>query len=113
MTSMALTSDVPDFALYSMGGTPWQRPDEYAYRSPLTYLPSVSTPVLVVHWEGDLRVPIGQGEELYSGLRMLGKEAELLRYPGGFHASRSPSQAVDMTKQIIDFNRRHDSRVRG
>jgi dipeptidyl aminopeptidase/acylaminoacyl peptidase len=113
MTSMALTSDVPDFALYSMGGTPWQRPDEYAYRSPLTYLPSVSTPVLVVHWEGDLRVPIGQGEELYSGLRVLGKEAELLRYPGGFHASRSPSQAVDMTKQIIDFNRRHDPRVRG
>lgn len=112
MTSMALTSDVPDFALFSLGGTPWKRPDEYAYRSPLKYLPSVRTPVLVVHWEGDLRVPIGQGEELYTGLRVLGKEAELLRYPGGFHASRTPSQAVDMTEQLIAFNRRHDPRVR-
>ena len=51
--------------------------------------------MLVIHWEGDLRVPIGQGEELYSGLRLLGKETELVRYPGGFHIQRTPSQAVD------------------
>ena len=30
MTSMALTSDVPEFALFSLGGTPWKRADEYA-----------------------------------------------------------------------------------
>ena len=66
----------------------------------------------MVHWEGDLRVPIGQGEELYTGLRVLGKEAELLRYPGGFHAVRTPSQAVDMTEQILAWNRRHDRRGR-
>jgi dipeptidyl aminopeptidase/acylaminoacyl peptidase len=112
MTSMALTSDVPEFALFTLGGTPWRRADEYAGRSPLGYLPAVKTPVLVVHWEGDLRVPIGQGEELYAGLRVLGKEAELLRYPGGFHVVRTPSQAVDMTEQILAWNRRHDPRSR-
>ena len=51
---------------------------------------------MVVHWEGDLRVPIGQGEELYSGLRLLGKKTEFVRYPGGFHIQRTPSQAVDL-----------------
>ena len=112
MTSMALTSDVPEFALFSLGGTPWKRADEYAARSPLQYLPAVKTPVLVIHWEGDIRVPIGQGEELYTGLRVLGKEAEQLRYPGGFHGARTPSQAVDMTEQILAFNRRHDRRAR-
>ena len=112
MTSMALTSDVPEFALFSLGGTPWRRADEYATRSPLQYLPAVTTPVLVIHWEGDIRVPIGQGEELYTGLRVLGKEAEQLRYPGGFHGVRTPSQAVDMTEQILAFNRRHDRRAR-
>ena len=55
-------------------------------------------------------MPIGQGEELYTGLRVLGKEAELLRYPGGFHAVRTPSQAVDMTEQILAWNRKHDTR---
>ncbi|HTX30338.1 MAG TPA: S9 family peptidase [Solirubrobacteraceae bacterium] len=110
MTSMALTTDVPEFSNFSMGGTPWDRRDEYDKRSPLTYLPRVNTPVLVVHWEGDIRVPIGQGEELYTGLRVLGKEAEFLRYPGGFHISRTPSQAVDFVKRLLDWNRRHDPR---
>ena len=35
-------------------------------------------------------MPIGQGEELYTGLRLLGKKAELVRYPGGFHIQRTP-----------------------
>jgi dipeptidyl aminopeptidase/acylaminoacyl peptidase len=109
MTSMALTTDVPGFSSYAMGGTPWDRRDEYDRRSPLTYLPRVNTPLLVIHWEGDIRVPMGQGEELYTGLRILGKEAQLLRYPGGFHSVRTPSQAVDFTEQLIDWNRRHDA----
>ena len=81
-TSMVLTTEIPEFAVFNMGGLPWSRRHEYETRSPLTYLPNVKTPVLVIHWEGDLRVPIGQGEELYSGLRLLGKKAEMVRYPG-------------------------------
>jgi dipeptidyl aminopeptidase/acylaminoacyl peptidase len=111
-TSMALTTDLPDFSLFNMGGTPWQQADEYKTRSPLHYLPNVTTPVLVIHWEGDLRVPIGQGEELYAGLRSLGKKAEFVRYPGGFHIARTPSQAVDWTKRTIAWNQQHDPRRR-
>jgi dipeptidyl aminopeptidase/acylaminoacyl peptidase len=111
-TSMALTTEIPEFALFSMGGTPWARRAEYELRSPLSYLPDVTTPVMVVHWEGDLRVPISQGEELYSGLRILGKQAEMVRYPGGFHIQRSPSQAVDLIKRILAWNKQHDARPR-
>jgi dipeptidyl aminopeptidase/acylaminoacyl peptidase len=74
------------------------------------YLPNVKTPVLVIHWEGDLRVPVGQGEELYTGLRLLGKKAELVRYPGGFHIQRTPSQAVDYTRRILAWDEQHDAR---
>jgi dipeptidyl aminopeptidase/acylaminoacyl peptidase len=109
-TSMALTSEIPEFSLFQMGGTPWEQPDEYEKRSPLSYLPAVRTPVLVVHWEGDLRVPVSQGEELYTGLRLLGKEAELVRYPGGFHILRTPSQAVDWAKRLLAWNHQHDAR---
>jgi len=109
-TSMALTTEISEFDVFNMGGTPWTASDEYERRSPLTYLPAVRTPVLVIHWEGDLRVPISQGEELYTGLRLLGKTAELVRYPGGFHIQRTPSQAVDYTRRIIAWDRQHDVR---
>jgi dipeptidyl aminopeptidase/acylaminoacyl peptidase len=109
-TSMALTTEVSDFAMFNMGGTPWARASEYERRSPLTYLPAVTTPVLVIHWEGDLRVPVSQGEELYTGLHVLGKETELVRYPGGFHIFRTPSQAVDLTTRIVAWNEQHDVR---
>ena len=109
-TSMIFTTEIPDFCRFTFAGTPWEQPDVYSKRSPLTYLPDVATPVLVVHWEGDLRVPISQGEELYAGLRLLGKEAEFLRYPGGFHIYRTPSQGVDWVTQMLAWNERHDVR---
>lgn len=74
-SSLALTSDVPHFALASMGDTPWDRPEEFNKRSPLTYLPKFRTPVLTVCWEEDLLTPISQAEQLYAGLRLLVKEA--------------------------------------
>lgn len=116
LRNQLLLADIPDFARFSMGGLAWERPDEYEKRSPVTYLPEVVTPVLVVHWEGDLRVPIAEGEELYAGLRLLGKEAEMVRYPGGFHISRTPSQGVDWARRTIEWDVRHDlgaSRRRG
>jgi dipeptidyl aminopeptidase/acylaminoacyl peptidase len=112
-TSMTLTTEIPEFSQFNMGGTPWEQRQEYEKRSPLSYLPAVKTPVLVIHWEGDIRVPVGQGEELYGGLRALGKKAEFLRYPGGFHIQRTPSQAIDMTRQIIAWNERHDPQAAG
>jgi dipeptidyl aminopeptidase/acylaminoacyl peptidase len=111
-TSMALTTEISEFDVFNMGGLPWSRRHDYELRSPLTYLPNVTAPVLVIHWEGDLRVPIGQGEELYSGLRLLGKKTEMVRYPGGFHIQRTPSQAVDYTERILGWNREHDVRRR-
>ena len=109
-TSMALTTEIPEFAVFNMGGLPWSRRHEYELRSPLTYLPNVTTPVLVIHWEGDIRVPISQGDELYAGLRLLGKKAEFVRYPGGFHILRTPSQAVDYIERILAWDGAHDAR---
>ncbi|MHB1929772.1 MAG: alpha/beta hydrolase family protein [Acidimicrobiales bacterium] len=109
--SMALTTDIPEFAVFSNGGDPWRRADAYRQGSPLTYLPEVTTPVMVMHWEGDLRCPIGQGEELWSGLRLLGREAELVHYPGGAHGVHTPSQDVDRVSPIIAWNQAHDLTV--
>jgi dipeptidyl aminopeptidase/acylaminoacyl peptidase len=93
--SMFGTSDIPRFEVRQMGGTPFENPEEYRKRSPVTYLAHVKTPVLLVHHEGDLRCPIGQAEEIFQGLKLLGKEVEFVRYPGGSHVIHAPSQQVD------------------
>ncbi len=107
LVSMWGTTDIPFFSEFEAGGTPWERREEMIERSPLTYLPNVTTPVMVLHWEGDLRCPIGQGEELFQGLRRLGKEVVLVRYPGGYHIVRTPSQMADFVRRHLEFFAAH------
>ena len=60
--------------------------------SPATYARDIETPLLVVHSENDLRCNIEQGEHLFTLLRLLGKETEMLRFPAeGHELSRSGS----------------------
>jgi dipeptidyl aminopeptidase/acylaminoacyl peptidase len=101
LTSMWGTTDIPDFAEHELGGLPWEKPDLYAALSPITYLPRVTTPVQLFHWDGDLRCPPGQADEVFQGLRRLGRETVMIRYPGGFHIVRSPSQMIDFVERHL------------
>jgi acylaminoacyl-peptidase len=69
----------------------------------------VKTPVLLIHHEGDLRCPISQSEEIFHALKMMDKEVEFVRYPGGFHTynTHAPSQVVDHARRIIDWYESH------
>lgn len=62
-----------------MGGTLWERRAAYVENSPLFYLDRVQTPLLLVWGSADF-VPKGQADEVFSGLRRLGKRVELRRY---------------------------------
>jgi len=105
--SMFGTTDIPLFSIYEHGGDPWEIPDVLRERSPTTYLPNVKTPVLLLHWEGDLRCPIEQSEQIFAGLKVLGKKVEFVRYPGGFHVLRTPAQEVDRVRRMIVWYDRH------
>jgi len=107
--SMTGTSDIPGFVEFNFGRL-WEHADEYERHSPLTYARDITTPVLILHWEGDLRVPVSQGEELFAALRSLKRPVEFVRYPGGSHVARSPSQNVDWVRRLLDWNERHDPR---
>lgn len=108
--SMFGTTDIPLFSIYEHGGTPWEIEDALRERSPTAYLQNVKTPVLLLHWEGDLRCPIEQSEEVFQGLKIMGKKVEFVRYPGGFHTVRTPSQDVDRIKRTIAWYDRHAPR---
>jgi dipeptidyl aminopeptidase/acylaminoacyl peptidase len=73
---------------------PWEDPLEYAVRSPLHYVANVTTPIMVMTGEADLRTPIGQSEEYYRALKMLKKDTLLVRMPEEYHGWRRPSHRL-------------------
>ncbi len=74
---------------------PWEDPMEYAVRSPIHYVASVTTPTMIMTGEADLRTPIPQTEEFYRALKMVRKADTLMvRMPEEFHGWRRPSHQL-------------------
>ncbi len=88
------------------GGPMWEHVDEWLRMSPATYAREIETPVLVVHSENDLRCNVEQGEHLFTLLRLLGKEVEMLRFPAESHElsrSGSPVHRVQRFEAILEW----------
>ena len=109
--SMFGTSDIGHlFNEVEIGGLPWEMPDKYAERSPLSHAKDIHTPLLIIHSEDDLRCPIEQGEQLFVALRKQRKDAVFVRFPDENHElSRSgkPRHRLERFRIILDwFTRR-------
>lgn len=87
--SWLLSADIgASVGLIWMGGTlPWQAPDKYRSRSPLSFAHNAKTPTLLMCGEADSRTPAGEALQMYAALKLAGVEAELLRFPGTSHSS--------------------------
>jgi dipeptidyl aminopeptidase/acylaminoacyl peptidase len=84
----------------AIGGTPWQFRDRWIENSPIFYLDRVRTPLLLVH--GDLDpIPYQQSEEVFVGLRRLGKEVVYAKYAGEGHVLKSPANVIDFWNRVI------------
>jgi len=81
--SMFGTSDIGYlFNTAELGGVrPWEDLTKYLERSPLTYARNITTPLLIVHSEDDLRCPIEQAEQLYVALKTLRRDVTFVRFP--------------------------------
>jgi dipeptidyl aminopeptidase/acylaminoacyl peptidase len=80
------TSDIGHyFGEKQFGDAPWRAKEAYAKHSPSAFIHNATTPTLIIHGEGDMRCPIGQGEQLYISLLRNGVETEFVRYPGADH----------------------------
>ena len=89
--------------------TPWDSIDRYWRVSPLLHAPKIRTPLLLLHQEEDHRCPIGQAEELFTALRVLKRDVELVRFAGESHGmSRSgrPHNRIERLRLILDWFRR-------
>ena len=85
-------------------------PEEYLRQSPITYVDDMTTPLLIVHSEDDLRCPADQADQLFFALLEREREVEYHLFPGENHEmsrSGSPVHRVQRAELILDWFRRH------
>lgn len=78
--------------------------------SPYTFVDKIRTPLLIKHGENDLRTGVIQSEMMYKSMKIMGKEVEYVRMPGGTHElSRSGNvrQRIDRMLRIYEFFERY------
>jgi dipeptidyl aminopeptidase/acylaminoacyl peptidase len=118
VTMRSISNLVSEFAQHDivlwgeveMGPLPWPDPDELWRRSPIRYVREMHTPLLIIHSDMDLRCAFSQAEELFGALRLLGREVEMVRFPGESHdLSRGgrPDRRVERLRRIAGWYARH------
>ncbi len=86
------------------GLDPWEAPEQYLDRSPLTYVKNIETPLLIIHSENDYRCPMPEGEKLFVALKRLRKETEFVRFynePHGLGRMGKPSHRTARLRHIL------------
>jgi dipeptidyl aminopeptidase/acylaminoacyl peptidase len=86
---------------------PWNRRDIFVDRSPLFNADKVTTPVLLTHGDADPNVPLGESDQFYAALKLLGVEVEYLRIAGLGHLIMEHDKRALWSKSILAwFDRR-------
>lgn len=111
MLSSCWTSDIgPFFDSGYLGVSYLDDPAELLRVSPVSYVKNITTPLLILHSENDLRCPVEQAEQLFVALRLLGRDVEFHRFPGESHElsrAGAPKHRVQRMELLLDFFDRH------
>jgi len=101
--SFVLTADFSRFFVkYWFSGMPWEKPEEYRRRSPLTYVGNVTTPTMLLTGEQDYRTPISESEQFYQALKLRQVPAAMVRIPGASHGiAARPSQLIAKVASVL------------
>jgi dipeptidyl aminopeptidase/acylaminoacyl peptidase len=94
------------------GGYPWEKTTKAILdrESPYSYVQNIKTPLLIFHGENDLRTGVIQSEMLYKSLKIMGREVEYVRHPGGTHEltrSGNNRQRIDQMLRTYEFFSRY------
>ena len=76
--------------------------------SAVMHVDQVTTPLLILHGEADIRVPTFQGREYYVLLAERGKTVRMVTYPGSPHFPRLAEQRRDVFKELTDWLKKYN-----
>jgi dipeptidyl aminopeptidase/acylaminoacyl peptidase len=111
--STVLTTDIAPFMpKYWFGKLPWEDPDAYWKRSPLSLVGAVKTPTLVLVGDRDFRTPVSDSEQYYQALQLAGVPTGLVKVPGASHGGLTarPSQSAAKASAILAWFERYRSK---
>ena len=83
-------------------GKPWASPDTWRRVSqPFLRADRIVTPTLFLCGQEDWNVPLINSEQMYQALKSLGRETELIIYPGESHGIGRPSFVLDRMERYL------------
>ena len=108
-TSFALTADFsPVFTRYWFKDMPWDDPDSYWERSPLSLVGNVTTPTALLTGEVDYRTPISESEQYYQALKLRKIDTALIRVPKASHGiAARPSHLIAKVDNVLAWFERY------
>jgi dipeptidyl aminopeptidase/acylaminoacyl peptidase len=84
-------------------GHPWENRSVWDKVSPYYRVANITTPTLFMGGDIDWNVPILGGEQMYQALKSLGRETELVVYPGEYHSFKTPSHIKDRLERNLSW----------
>ncbi|HYJ13838.1 MAG TPA: S9 family peptidase, partial [Thermomicrobiales bacterium] len=101
------TSDIgTTFGVDEADGVPWADFEKLRAQSPVSFVDNITTPLLILHSEKDLRCPIEQAEQMYAALAYLGRDVGFVRFPDESHElsrSGTPSRRLARLHHLIGW----------
>jgi dipeptidyl aminopeptidase/acylaminoacyl peptidase len=89
-------------------GPPWKTLDLWVrLSSPFLHADRIVTPTLFMCGEDDFNVPLLNSEQMYQALRSLGRDTQLVIYPGQYHGLDTPSYLRDRLQRHLDWFGKH------
>ncbi len=86
-------------------GHPWEKANRPTWDklSMFYRVSDITTPVMFMGGDVDWNVPILGGEQMYQALKALGRETELVVYPGEYHQFKAPSHIKDRLERDLSW----------
>ena len=82
-------------------GLPWENAGAWERISPFNQVARITTPTLWMGGSDDWNVPIINSEQMYQAMKRLGKETQLVIYPGEHHLFQKPSFIKDRLERYL------------
>ncbi len=83
-------------------GPPWKNLDVWMRVSfPFLHADRIVTPTLFLCGEKDFNVPLLNSEQMYQALKSLGRDTQLVIYPGQYHDIKKPSYVRDRLERYL------------
>jgi dipeptidyl aminopeptidase/acylaminoacyl peptidase len=100
-----LSAAMKGYSVALIGGTPEEKPEQYAAASPMTYVKDVTAPVLIIQGRKDTRTPRRPVEVYEARMKALGKSIEVHWYDEG-HLGGGAEQEIEHQEIMMRFANR-------